>query len=376
MPKLTDFKLETFFSKWEFKARYHLCASDAESMTVNELMRITGTPIEKLLNVHMGYTETKGNPELLDLISSTYNQIKTNEIICFSGAEEGIFCAMNAILEPEDHAIVITPNYQSLEEIPASICSVSAVSLDSENNWDLDPDDIRNAVRENTRLIVINFPHNPTGKIIPAATLSELIQIASSQGIYIFSDEVYRLIERDPGKRLPQIADIYDRGISLSVMSKSYGLPGLRIGWIATKNTGLIVKMEKIKHYLSICNSAPSEFLAIAALQNREIFLERVRSITRGNLNLLNTFFDKHSDLFEWNEPDGGCTGFPKYIGPEGTETFTSDLLEKKSVLLLPPSLYHSKAAGRSYEGFRIGYGRKNMSEALVELENYLNENK
>lgn len=373
MKTLDEFKLETFFSKWEFKALYHLCASDAESMSIGELLK-TPQDADDFMKVSLGYTKTYGNEELLEEISKTYDKISEDNLLCFCGAEEGIFCAMKELLTPDDHVIVITPNYQSFESIPASICSVSAVSLDSENEWDLDPEKVRSAVRENTKLLVINFPHNPTGKIISKEVQNELINIARENGFYIFSDEVYRLIERNPDKRIPQIADVYEKGISLNVLSKSYGLPGLRIGWIATQDSDLLQRMERMKLYLSICNSAPSEFLAIRALRNKESILNKIRSISATNLGYLNTFFNKYQELFKWIEPDGGCIGFPRYLGPEGTEAFTADLLDKKGVLLLPPSVYYSKAAGIEYDGFRIGFGRTNMREGLLELGKYLEE--
>ncbi|WP_027177967.1 aminotransferase class I/II-fold pyridoxal phosphate-dependent enzyme [Maridesulfovibrio bastinii] len=376
MEKLDNFKLETFFSKWEFKARYHLCASDAESMSIRELLQNSGTDPEALLDLKLGYTETFGNPELRTEISKLYDKGTADNILCFCGAEEGIFCAMNALLEPDDHVVVITPNYQSLETIPGSICSVSAVSLDPHDNWNLDLEKVEAAIRDNTKLLVINFPHNPTGKIIPQSTQKKLVEMARKKGIYIFSDEVYRLLEHSQEKRLPQMADIYEKGLSLNVLSKAYGLPGLRMGWIACQDTTLLQKMERVKHFLSICNSAPSEFIAMAALKSRNAITERLRTLLDKNLSVLNSFFKKHSTLFNWQQPDGGCTAFPCYLGPEGTETFTAELLKKTGVLLLPPSVYYSNAAGRGYEGFRIGFGRADMSEALSIVDSYLDTNK
>ena len=140
-------------------------------------------------------------------------------------------------------------------------------------------------------MIAINYPHNPTGKVISLDLLNDLIEISRKHDIYLFSDEVYRLMERDANKRLPQIADAYENGISLNVMSKAYGLPGLRIGWIASQDLQLLDKMEKMKHYLSICNSSPSEFLAVVALKSGEQILSRNRKIIEDNLKLLNPFF-------------------------------------------------------------------------------------
>ena len=147
---------------------------------------------------------------------------------------------MKSILNNKDHAIVINPNYQSSETLPDSICEISGVSLDPKNDWNLDMNEIENAIKSNTKLISINFPNNPTGKLISRKELNDLIILAKKNDTYIFSDEIYRLMERDESKRLPQLSDIYEKGLSLNAMSKSYGMPGARIGWIASKDENLL----------------------------------------------------------------------------------------------------------------------------------------
>ena len=370
---LPDFRLETFFSRWEFTARYHMCASDMETLSLQELLSMANDDDRNAWDsLKLGYTETFGSPALLDAISSTYEQIGPGELLTFAGAEEGIFAAMQCLLQPDDHAIVITPNYQSAETIPAALCEVSGVPLDPDNNWDLDPDLVRNAIRKNTKVISINFPHNPSGKIIDKSVFDELISIASKEGIYIFSDEVYRLIERDAAMRLPQMADCYERGLSLNVMSKAYGLSGLRIGWIATQDKDLISRMERTKHYLSICNSAPSEVLALIALHSSDEILERNRNIVESNLASLNKFFAGYDELFDWSVPDGGCIGYPKYLGEDGVESFCENLVETTGVLLLPASVYRSELGPTPDDRFRIGYGRLNAEQGLAEMRKFL----
>ena len=367
---LRDFKLETFFSKWEFNVKHHMCASDMETMTINQLLSLASNEDrEKWDNLPLKYIETYGMPELRTEIAKTYDNISQKNILAFAGAEEGIFAAMHCILKKDDHAIVITPNYQSSETIPDSICDVTGVSLDSDNNWDLDIQKILDAIKKNTRLIAINFPHNPTGKVISKEKLDTLIEISRKHDIYLFSDEVYRLMERREEIRLPQIADIYEKGLSLNVMSKAYGLPGLRIGWIASKDIELLDKMERMKHYLSICNSSPSEVLSIIALKSREKILERNRKIISDNLSLLSPFFEKNRDLFDWKIPDGGCIGYPKYLGDEGVELFCENLIENHSIMLLPSSVYQSELGATVGDHFRIGYGRIKMKDGLEALE-------
>jgi len=373
MPVLPDFKLETFFSKWEFNAKYHMCASDMESMTLQDLLNLgTEQDKEDWNQLNFKYIETYGSPKLRSAVANSYSKLSSENILAFAGAEEGLYVAMHCILKKDDHAIIITPNYQSSETIPASICDVSGIGLEANNNWNLDVQKIKDAIRPNTRLISINFPHNPTGKVISQQTLNDLIDIVRQRGIYLFSDEVYRLMERNNNIRLPQVADLYEKGLSLNVMSKSYGLPGLRIGWIASQDLNLLHQMEKMKHYLSICNSSPSEFLAVIALQASADILSRNHKIIDDNLKLLNPFFAQNRDLFEWNEPDGGCIGYPKYLGSEGVMAFCERLIKEHGIMLLPGSIYDSANGPSPSNHFRIGYGRKAMKEGLRKFQEVL----
>ncbi|HDS1816301.1 TPA: aminotransferase class I/II-fold pyridoxal phosphate-dependent enzyme [Pseudomonas putida] len=376
MAHLPDFRLETYFSKWEFTARYHMTASDAQSMTIKELLELgTEQDREDFLNLGLGYTQTWGEPSLRELIASTYDHQARADILCFAGAEEGLYIAMHSILSPEDHAIVITPNYQSAESIPLSICEVTGVPLDPEQNWTLDIDAVAKAIRPNTRLVSVNFPHNPTGKILEHDRFQALVELCRKHGIYLFSDEAYRLLGVGATAQLPAAADAYELGVSLSVMSKPFGLPGLRIGWIACRDRELLQRMERMKHYLSISNSGPSESLAAIALRAKDTILSRIHTLMRANLEKLDTFFGDYSDLFEWYRPDGGCIAYPRYIGPGSVEAFTTGLVEESGVLLLPSTIYTSELGETPNDRFRIGYGRVGIDEGLAVMREHIEKN-
>jgi aspartate/methionine/tyrosine aminotransferase len=377
MTMLPDFKLETYLAKWEFTARYHMTASDMESMTIAELLALAAPEDRKAFEaMRLSYIETTGTAPLRAAIAETYDGLAPEDALAFAGAEEGIFCAMHALLDKDSHAVIMTPNYQSSESLPLSICATTGIALRESENWALDVDAMRAALRPNTKLVLINFPHNPTGKVIDRATFAAVVELCRARGIHLFSDEVYRGLERRPELQLPQAAEAYERGLSLNVMSKAYGLPGLRIGWIACKDRALLARMERMKHYLSICNAGPSEHLAVIALKARERILARNLALIDRNLQSVNGFFAEFPDLFDWQLPDGGCIGFPRYKGKDGVETFCKRLAEEIGVVLLPAGIYQSALTPTPTERFRIGFGRSYVPEGIAAMRAWLRGNR
>jgi len=373
MSLLPDFRLETHFSKWEFHAKYHLTASDAESMTLRELLAMaTPEEREEFEGLWLGYTETFGAPDLREAISRTYANRSANDVLCFAGASEGIFAANSVLLEKDSHAIVVTPNYQSHETLPVAICEATGIPLDPNDGWSLDIDRLAAAIRPNTKLVTINFPHNPTGAILSLDRYQALIGLCRKHGIYLLHDEIFHGLGPTGAKHLPFVADLYERGLSLNVMSKSYGLPGLRIGWIACEDAEVISKMERMKHYLSISSSGPSERLTKIALRNRDKLLARNCSIVDENLPKWDAFFARNPDLFDWRRPDGSCMAFPRYKGPEGVEEFTRSLVEESGVLFLPSTIYRSELSATPTDRFRLGFGRKGLDEGIAALDAHM----
>jgi aspartate/methionine/tyrosine aminotransferase len=373
MTRLPDFRLETYFSRWEFTARHHLTASDVQAMTLSELLALADDQDRTAFeNLSLGYTETYGDPALREVIAEMYEQADAADVICFAGAEEGLYLAMNVLLDAGDHAVVVTPNYQAAETIPLALCEVSGVRLAADRDWALDLDQIKAAIRPNTRVVSVNFPNNPTGKVIGAADFTELARLCDEHGIHLFSDEVYRGLERDPARTLVQAADLSARALSLNVTSKSLGLPGLRIGWITCRDRALLTRLERAKHYTTICNSAPSEVLARIALKARTTILDRNRALIARNLPVFDAFFAESPDVFEWQAPDGGCVAYPRYLGPEGVEEFCTRLAEEAGVLLLPASIYRSELTPTPADRFRIGIGRAHPEAGLAALTQWM----
>ncbi len=375
MSFLPEFKIESYLAPREFTSRYLMGASDLESLSLAELLALADRADRTAWDtLSLGYTETRGSASLREAIAGTYESLDPRDVLCFAGAEEAIFAALRTLLGPDDHAVVITPCYQSAETVPSSVCATTGVPLDPEDDWNLDLDRLESALRANTRVIYINFPHNPTGKILDEGTYQSLIEIAQARGIYLFSDEVYRLMERDPQRRLPQVADRYERGLSLNVMSKSYGLAGLRIGWIACQDRALLERLERAKHYLSICNSAPGEHLALIALKAREVILSRNRAIVEHNRQRLDGFLSRHADRFDWYPPDGGCIGYPRYRGAEGVESFAARLMDEAGICVVPASVFQSKLNPAPTDRFRIGFGRRSFPQGLEAMERIVDQ--
>jgi aspartate/methionine/tyrosine aminotransferase len=365
--QLTPFKLERYFARYEFNAKYLLCSSDCESLSVGDLLAFEPEAEEGLKRHWLGYTESSGALLLRQEISRIYTGIQPEQVLVHSGAEEAIFLFMYAMLQAGDHVIVHWPCYQSLFEIARSIgCEVTFWEARLQNKWALDLDELKHSLRPNTRAVIINTPHNPTGYLMPRDDYRALNALAHEHGITIFSDEVYRELEYDQAGRLPSACDISPSAVSLGVMSKTYGLAGLRIGWIATHNAPVYARMAALKDYTTICSSAPSEYLSELALRQRGQIAERNLQIIHNNLSLLDAFFTARADHFEWVRPKAGPIAFPRLIG-ENVEQFCHQLVTSSGVLLLPGTMYDHPG-----NHFRLGFARKNMPQALAQLEQFL----
>jgi aspartate/methionine/tyrosine aminotransferase len=366
--KITPFKIERFYAQYEFTAPYMLSSSDCESLTIAELLTYEPDSAERFQQLWLGYTEAPGHPALREAITPLYTTIHPDQVLVMSGAEEGIFLAMNALLNPGDEVIVHAPHYQSLSAVADSIgCEVREWVAREQEGWALDLAELRALLTPKTRMIVVNCPHNPTGYLMSGETYAGLIQIVREWDVILFSDEVYRGLEHDPATRLPAACDVYENALSLGVLSKTYGLPGLRIGWLATRNLDLYRRIAEMKDYTTICNSAPSEFLATLALRHHETLAARSRTLIHTNLALLDAFFELHAPLFSWQRPQASATGFARVQDSAGAEAFALRVVRECGVLLLPSTMYDY-----GDHHVRVGYGRRNLPEALTTLTHYL----
>lgn len=365
--QIKPFRIEQYFGKYEFTAKYLLSSSDAESRTIQELLSLEAGAQQRLLDHWCGYTESPGAPWLREVIAGIYKGIKSDDVLALSAAEEGIFVLYHALVGPDDHVIVETPCFESGLEVARSTgARVSEWPRRFEDGWGHDLAALEKLIQPNTKIIYINTPHNPTGLLMPASVFKQVIALAASRGIIVFSDEVYRELEHEPNQRLPAACEVYERAVSLGSMSKTYGLPGLRLGWLVTRNADILQCCLEFKYYTTICNSAPSEFLTALALRHRGTLVQRNLEIVRRNLALLDVFLERRSDFFDWVKPNASPIGFVRFKPDSDVFAFCEKVIRDSGVMLLPGSVYDQP------RHIRLGYGRKNMPEALAQLDAYL----
>ena len=368
MAGLRPFKLERHFALHEFSVKHNLAASDCEPLSQAGLLELADEGTGRLWDeLRLGYTESQGAPFLREEIAGLYRDTGPDDILVCAPVE-GIFLVMNGLLESGDHVICAFPGYQALYEVARSMeCDVEMWPADERQGWRFDPKWLEDHVRPDTRLIVTNFPHNPTGWLPGAPDLARVVEVASAASALLLSDEMYRFTERDPANTLPAACDLSDRAVSLGGMSKAFGMPGARIGWLATRDPGIMERLRTVKDYTSICSSAPGEVLATIALKSKEKILERNMALIEKNLERLDYFFDKHPALFYWDRPAAGTVAFPRLLGGHDAAGLCEGLAREAEVLLLPSQVFDYGA-----EHVRFGFGREGLDEALLALEKYI----
>lgn len=366
---IKDFAVERYFAKYEFKTKYLLSSSDCDGYEMEYVLNLA-TEEEKASwnNLKLGYTETRGSLELRTAIKQHYQTIELDEIVVSSPGEAN-FILMNVLLTQKDHVICMSPMYQSLYEVAKSLgCRISSWKASQEqDNWYYDPEELEKLITPATRLIVINFPHNPTGFIPTPEDYKKIIAIAKKHNIILFSDEMYRFLNHTDHENLPSACDLYENAVSLWGTAKTFGLAGLRLGWLTSKNKEILQKVENFKDYLSICNSATSEILATIALNNIDKFVKPNLLKIKNNLSLFEQFHQNNKDFFDFPKPVGGSTAFIK-LKIKGTSLeFAEQLVKDTGIMLLPAETFEY---GDQYA--RIGFGRENLPEILGIFEQYI----
>lgn len=365
---LKPFKLEQYFAKYEFSVKYLLSSSDCDGLSQSDLLKMADSEIKNLWDsLTLGYTENLGHPLLREEIAKLYQGITANNCLVIV-PEEGIYIALNSILQKGDHIICSFPGYQSLYEIAEGIgCEVTKWEPEEADGWRFNPNFLEKNIRPNTKLVIINFPHNPTGYLPNKEDYQRIIELARKNNLYLFSDEMYRFLEYDQKDRLPSACEVYDKAISLFGMSKTFGMAGARIGWVITKDQNLYAKMATFKDYTTICSSAPSELLSIIALRAKTKIISKHLTRIQRNIELLDNFFEEYKNEFEWVRPKAGTICFPRLKGDMTTLDFCQKIVKEANIMLLPSMVYDY-----GDRHFRLGFGRENFPEALGKFREYL----
>lgn len=358
---MNDFKLERYFAKHEFSAKYMLSSSDCDGYPMEYIINQADSD-EKILweNLRLGYTESNGSGILRERIAAQYKTMEAGDIVVASPGELS-YITMSLLVKKGEHAVVVSPSYQSLYEVLRSNgCEISYWKPQN-GSWKFDTDALESLVRPNTKLIVINFPHNPTGAYLSRQELEKVVEIARKSGAWLYSDEMYRSLLIEEGlEELPAVCDIYEKGISLWGMAKTFGLAGLRIGWVACHGRDYLLKLLSFKDYLSICSSAPSEILASIALNHKENFIATNISKIRHNLSLFKEFAASSPLFGDFTAPRAGSVAFVPVNCHGSSLQFSDSLVEKSGIMTVPAEMFE-------YPGkyLRIGFGRESMPQCL-----------
>lgn len=391
--QIAPFKLEQYFAKHEFTAKYMLSSSDCDGFPMEYILRqATAEELDLWNTLTLGYTEGLGSPFLREAICKFYNKANPDNVLVASPGELS-FILMNVLMASakRPHAVVISPAYQSLYQVLESLgCDISYWKLHKSDSsaasgsacgverscstiWNYDVADLKKLVRKDTRLIVINFPHNPTGAYLTRSQLDEIVEIARSCGAYLYSDEMYReLIIDDSYEKLPPVSDLYEKGISLWGTAKSFGLAGLRTGWFVSQDKELLKKIHSFKDYLSICSSAPSEVLTTIALNHAEKFvgpnIEKIKSnvaffkeaVAAGKLPFVEKFVEPVAGSVAFVGINPQKASYLLDFEPQTALEFSDAIVEKYGIMTIPAEMFETEG---NY--LRIGFGRENFKEVL-----------
>jgi len=331
---------------YEMDVEYDIAESGILPLTTNDLLALLppaerDATLARLLDLRLGYSEARGSTELRTLLAATYANCTPDHILVTTGAIEANFLLFNALLEPGDHVIAPYPAYQQLYSVPRALgCDVDLWPIRPETDFAYDVADLERLLRPDTRLIVVNSPHNPTGTMLSAAEALRVYELAASVGAWLLSDEAYRWLRRPGGEPLtPPFFDLGPRGISVGTVSKPLGLPGLRTGWIAAPEE-IVARCWGMRDYVTLSPGKLNDALACLALKHRDQIVERNDGIIAANLAAAQAWIDRHAGLLAWQPPRAGLLALLRYELDLPSLALSNQLAEEYSVMLAPGSAF------------------------------------
>lgn len=367
---IANFGVEEWLNEWETQARYDLSQSTVSSMTLSEILSLGGqspqTFFQDYYQTKMNYGHIEGSSAFKEQVAALYQNVDPANILQTNGATGANFLALYALIKPGNHLISMFPTYQQLYDIPRSFgAEVDFVYLEEANGWRLDIQELEQLIRPNTKMITLNSANNPTGTIIPRDDLEQIVSLARQVDAYILVDEVYAPFN-DPDA--VSIVDLYDRGIATNSLSKTFSVPGVRIGWTATSSE-LADLFRKYRDYTMICSGILDDAIAVHVLKNKDAILKRNRAIVDQNLTTL-TKWVQSEPLVDLVYPDHVSTSFIKLDIPIPSKEFCIQLLQEEGVLLVPGSAYEIEGHAR------LGYccAPETLQEGLKRISRFLNQ--
>ena len=351
---IKTFKVERWMDEYETKCKYNLAETCIDSLTVREVIEMAGLDVEEymreLADTRLTYSHIGGSPELLNGIASLYSDvIKPKHIIPMHGAIGANYHILMTLINPSDNMISVMPTYQQHYSIPESIgAEVRILNLNLENHFLPDIDKLKELVDENTRVITMNSPNNPSGSLIPKDVMEQVIEVAKSVDAYVLCDEVYRGISED-GSYMYSVADLYEKGISVGSMSKSWSMAGVRLGWIVTRDMDLIHRCHERRDYDTISCAVIDDKLAALALANKDKIIERNRDILNTNRKILDDWVNETPEVY-YQKPVAGTTALVYYKKNMPSRELCDRLIKETGVLFTPGECFEMEGA------VRIGY--------------------
>ena len=376
--KIETFALERWMTTYETKVAYDIAESGICPMTTAELLELLpeeerARTLADLLNLPLGYSEAPGSLELRSLLAATYEETGPEQILVTTGAIEANFLLLNVLLEAGDHVVAVEPAYQQLGAVARAIgCDVIPWTLRPETGFRYDVEELERLITPRTRLIVVNTPHNPTGAMLSDTQMGRIYDLAVANGARLLSDEAYRWLEMPGGEPLAApIRNRGDAGISVGTLSKPFGLPGLRIGWMAAP-ADLVAACWAMRDYISLSPGKLNDALAVLALRHRDRLVERTQRIVTRNLATAEAWFAAHADVAAWTPPRGGLLALLRYALDIPSLDLANRLAEEYSVMLAPGSAFgleHTLRIGIGQEPDIFATGLERTASCLADLQ-------
>lgn len=364
------FETEDYFGRYEFSQPYLLAASDCETVSLGDLVTLGGGSMAELADVQLGYPTMEGSETLRTSISACYSTVRPDQVLVLGTPGEGIYVTMRTLLAAGDHVVVLTPAYDALLNLPEEFgCRLSRWYLTRDNDksaWILDLPALERILAGGARLLVVNFPHNPTGFLPTRDELEQIVRLCRTYHVTLFADEMYRGLEYLPSDTLPSVADLDETAIALAGASKTLGLPGLRLGWLTIKDPARYRDVLNTKTYTSMCSTRASEYLGVMAINASPQLIAKNLEIIRGNMELATNFFQKWRKRLRWLPPSAGSVSLVEVLDGSA-EALCHTLATRHGIVLLP-----SRFMGCPGEYVRVGLGRKNFGDGLTALDQVL----